>query len=107
MLKIFGATIMHIRPNQTHPSVQLDAMYAAEKSAAKAEAAQTRKKLMELASELSAEAGEAYVVQVESREEPREREKKQYGHNRRYKPEAEPEAEEDTTEDDHSVSDWA
>ena len=62
---------MHIRPSQVNPNIQLDAMYAAEKAAAKQEAERTRKKLMEFASKLAgeSESGEASIVEIEAREE--------------------------------------
>jgi hypothetical protein len=40
---------MHGHANQMNPNVQLDVLYAAEKAAAKQEAARTRKKLSEFA----------------------------------------------------------
>ncbi len=58
---------MHVHPNQVNPNAQLDAMYAAQKAAAKREAERTRKKLFEFASELAAEMDEeACVVQLGS-----------------------------------------
>lgn len=65
---------MHIRPSQVNPNIQLDAMYAAEKAAAKQEAERTRKrkKLMEVASKLAAESGEASIVEIGAREESHE-----------------------------------
>ncbi len=49
---------MRVHPNQVNPNAQLDAMYAAQKAAAKREAARTRKKLIEFASELASEVDE-------------------------------------------------
>lgn len=46
---------MHVHMNQVNPNAQLDAMYAAQKAAAKREAARTRKKLMEFAAEVEGE----------------------------------------------------
>jgi hypothetical protein len=65
---------VHIRPNQINPNIQLDALYAAEKAAAKQEAERTRKKLMESASKLAgeSESGEASIVEIGAREESRE-----------------------------------
>ena len=62
---------VHIRPSQVNPNVQLEAMYAAEKAAAKREVERTRKKLMEFASKLAgeSESGEASVVEIGAREE--------------------------------------
>ncbi len=93
----FWSSAMHIRPNQMNPNIQLDAMYAAEKAAAKAEAARTRRKLQEFASELD---GEAYVVEVDSQEE-QPRNPCQQG-NPQKKKEAP-----DSPPEDHAVSDWA
>ncbi|MGA8212222.1 MAG: hypothetical protein WB799_01415 [Candidatus Sulfotelmatobacter sp.] len=47
---------MHVHANQINPNTQLDALYAAEKAAAKRAAESTRKKLLEFASELAGEA---------------------------------------------------
>ena len=47
---------MHVHPNQINPNVQTDALYAAERAAAKRAAEGTRKKLLEFASELAGEA---------------------------------------------------
>lgn len=38
---------MHVHANQINPNAQLDALYSAQKSEAKREAARTRKKLSE------------------------------------------------------------
>jgi hypothetical protein len=46
---------MRVHANQVNPYAQLDAMHAAQKAAAKREAARTRKKLFESASGLSGE----------------------------------------------------
>lgn len=46
---------MRVHATQVNPYAQLDAMHAAEKAAAKREAAKTRRKLMEYASKLSGE----------------------------------------------------
>ncbi len=63
---------MRVHGNQINPYAQLDALYAAEKAAAKREAARTRKKLAEFASKLAADAGEDCVVQVGARDESHE-----------------------------------
>jgi hypothetical protein len=91
---------MHIHPNQFNPQAQLDAMQSAQKSAASAEAARTRKKLMESASKLTGEAAsEAFVVEVESEEDSP---KGGLRRRRQKKEEAQ-----DGAEENHSVSDWA
>jgi hypothetical protein len=57
---------MHVHSNQTNPNAQLDAMYSAQKTAAKQEAERTRKKLTEFASKLAGEAAsEDYIVKLE------------------------------------------
>jgi len=64
---------MRVHPNQVNANAQLDAVYAAQNAAAKREAARTRKKLLECASELTAEAEpEACIVRLGSREGSRE-----------------------------------
>ena len=62
---------MHVHSNLTNPMAQLDAAYAAQRAAGKQEAARTRKKLLEFASELSGEAdsGESCVVKLEAPED--------------------------------------
>ena len=42
---------MHIHPNQINANVQMDALYAAEKAAAKREVECTRRKLLEFAAD--------------------------------------------------------
>ncbi|MFZ0813996.1 MAG: hypothetical protein WAM78_00685 [Candidatus Sulfotelmatobacter sp.] len=61
---------MHIHPNQINPNTQLDALYASQRTAAKREAANTRKKLLEFAESTGeSDSEEACVVTLESREE--------------------------------------
>jgi hypothetical protein len=78
---------MHVHANQVNPYAQLDGMYAAQKAAARRAAEQTRKKLMDLASEIGGEAeGEACVVKLGEREEgqaPAEQENQQGGGKRK------------------------
>jgi len=99
---------MHIRPSQINSNAQLDALYAAEKAAAKAQAARTRKKLLEFASELAGEAasGGAYVVQVESHEQPQDHSQQEADRRNRTGREKQkgPAA---LGDEGHSVSDWA
>lgn len=93
---------MHIHPNQISPNAQLDALQSAQKAAATAAAARTRKKLMESASKLAGDAAsEAFVVEVESHEDSQERD------HRRRKPGRKREEAEDRAEVNYSVSDWA
>ena len=94
---------MHIRPSQINPNIQLDAMYAAEKAAAK----RTRKKLMEFASKLAgeSESGEASIVEIEAREESREESSQQ---ERQDTVDAQkPKHETDSHDAERSLSDWA
>jgi hypothetical protein len=106
---------MHIRPSQINPNLQLEAMYAAEKTAAKREVERTRKKLMEFASKLSGEIGsdDGDVVQVGVREESQDEsqenaqwksggEQQDYGNDARERSE-----ETRSAEANSSLSDWA
>jgi hypothetical protein len=98
---------MRVHPSQINPNAQLDALYAAEKAAAKREAARTRKKLSEFASKLLGEldSGEACVVRLGADEESQEqgkRENQQKQGKRTGKPERG-----DARDADNSVSDWA
>lgn len=100
---------MQIRPNQIDPNIQLDALHAAEKAAVKAAAARTRRKLSEFASEVAGEAGEAYIVEVDSEQNSHELQpgnrQNEANRNRRGRS---PNSSEDSSEaDDHAVSDWA
>ncbi|MFZ0759475.1 MAG: hypothetical protein WAM69_05935 [Candidatus Sulfotelmatobacter sp.] len=98
---------MHIHANQINATAQLDALYAAEKAAAKLEAARTRKKLLEFASELAgeAESEEACVVRLGAREESEEQAKRQNlpspASRRKQKERAHPE------DAAPAISDWA
>ena len=47
---------MHVHANQINPTAQSDALYAAERAAAKRAAESTRKKLLEFASDVAGEA---------------------------------------------------
>ena len=68
---------MHVHPNQINLNTQTDALYAAERAAAKRAAEGTRRKLLEFASELASEAEseEGCVVKLGAREEAEERSK--------------------------------
>jgi hypothetical protein len=100
-----GAQPMRVHANQINPNAQLDALYAAERAAAKREAERTRKKLLEFASELAGEADpeEACVVRLGAREEFQEPPKRQDRQDSRKK---QPE-EADSEDSDNSISDWA
>jgi hypothetical protein len=98
---------MHVHANQINPNAQLDALYSAQRAAAKQEAANTRKKLLEFASELAgeADAGEACVVRLEGSEESEEQTKRHdlpsQGSRKKQKEHA------DSENADNSISDWA
>lgn len=96
---------MHIRPSQVNPNIQLDAMYAAQKAAAKREVERTRKKLTEFASKLAGESGEAPVVEIGAREESREKSSQQEPQDM-----VEPQKPKDKTDSQNAeryLSDWA
>lgn len=96
---------MHVHPSQINPNAQLDALYAAEKAAAKREAARTRKKLSEFASKLlgELESGEACVVRLGADEESEEQGKRE---NQQQSKGAEKQERGDARDADNSVSDW-
>ncbi len=93
---------MHVHGNQINPNAQLDGMYAAQKAAAQKEAARTRKKLTEFASELAGEAElEGCVVRLGAEDESQE-EKRQNPQGEQKK------AKDGEIEDgDGVISDWA
>ncbi len=86
---------MHVHANQINPNTQLDALYAAEKAAAKRAAESTRKKLLEFASELAGEADseEGCVVKLGAREEAEEHTEEQNPQDKRRKPKERADAE--------------
>jgi hypothetical protein len=98
---------MHVHANQINPNTQLDALYGAERAAAKREAANTRKKLLEFASELAGEAdsGDACVVRLgareESQEQARQRDRQNQGRQKKQRERA------NSEDADSSISDWA
>jgi hypothetical protein len=97
---------MHVHPNQINPNAQADALYAAERAAAKRAAEGTRRKLLEFASELAgeAESEEACVVKLGAREEGEEHAQQddaKPGSGKKRKDPA------DTENPDKSISDWA
>ncbi|HTU40289.1 MAG TPA: hypothetical protein VMF10_01180 [Candidatus Aquilonibacter sp.] len=96
---------MHIHQNQMNPTADLDAAYAAQRSAAKREAVRTRKKLTELASELEgASDAEAWVVSLGAGEESKDETKRQT-YPRGGKPTKRREPAPEGAE--NSISDWA
>jgi len=96
---------MHVHASQTNPNIQLNTLYAAEKAEAKRETERTRKKLMEFASALSGEAGEACVVKLGAHDGSEEQAKQnQPGENRSRKKRGE---EVSSGAGEASISDWA
>ncbi len=98
---------MHIRSSQINPNIQLDAMYAVEKAAAKQEAERTRKKLMEFASKLAgeSESGEASIVEIGARKESGEESSQQEQQDKIERQKLKDETESDLAE--RYLSDWA
>jgi len=96
---------MHVHANQINPNAQLDALSSAQRAAAKQEAARTRKKLAEFASEVAGEADseDGCVVKLGAREEAEEQAQRQ-NLPRRRKEERERAGAEEAT---RSISDWA
>jgi hypothetical protein len=96
---------MHVHANQPNPNIQLNTLYAAEKAEAKRETERTRKKLMEFASVLAGEAGEACVVKLEAHDESQEQGKgDRQNENRSRKKQNEPVS---PDAGDGFISDWA
>jgi hypothetical protein len=98
---------VHIRSSQINPNIQLDAMYAVEKAAAKQEAERTRKKLMEFASKLAgeSESGEASIVEIGARKESGEESSQQEQQDKIERQKLKDETESDLAE--RYLSDWA
>jgi hypothetical protein len=96
---------MHVHASQINPNAQLDALYAAEKAAAKKETERTRKKLSEFASALAGEAGEACVVRVGTNKESREHAKQADDRPKRESGNTTKQV--DSERANESISDWA
>jgi hypothetical protein len=97
---------MHIHPNLINPNTQLDALYASERTAAKREAANTRKKLLEFAESVGeSDSEEACVVTLEAREESQEQAKRKRNVDR--KKSKNDETQPDTDDANNVISDWA
>ncbi len=101
---------MHVHPNQSNPYIQLDTLHAAERAAAKREAAKTRKKLMESASRLAGEADddEDCVVKLGSREESEDqpKQKNRQGQDSRTGQTTKTDSK-DSEDQSEALSDWA
>jgi hypothetical protein len=102
-----GIKAMHVHTNQINPAAQTDALYAAERTAAKRAAEGTRRKLMESASELAgeAESEEGCVVKLGAREEAEEQARTQDQQNQASRKRQKELA--DSGEADNAISDWA
>jgi len=94
---------MHIHPNQINANVQMDALYAAEKAAAKREVECTRRKLLEFASELAGEtdSGEDCIVKLGAHEESGKQQSQQNQAGRKRQ-----ETQGDSEDANNSISDW-
>jgi|SRR5580658_730410 hypothetical protein len=103
---------MHVHANQVNPNAQTDALYAAERAAAKRAAEGTRRKLLEFASELAgeAESEEGCVVKLGAREQAEEQAKprnepKPDQRNRGSRKKSNEQM--DSADSDNATSDWA
>jgi hypothetical protein len=103
---------MHVHANQVNPNAQTDALYAAERAAAKRAAEGTRRKLLEFASELAgeAESEEGCVVKLGAREQAEEQAKprnepKPDQRNRGSRKKSNEQM--DSADSDNAISDWA
>jgi hypothetical protein len=98
---------MHVHPSPINPNAQLDALYAAEKTAAKREAERTRKKLLESASALAGHAsGEACVVKLRARGESQKQASQQQAQGKK-KQKEQSNAGDAADVRFNSISDWA
>lgn len=97
---------MHIHLNQINANAQLDALYAADKAAAKREVERTRKKLLGFTSELAGEtdSGEDCIVQLGPREEGHKQQNQQNQARHRNPKDKE---QMDSEGAENSISDWA
>ncbi len=93
---------MRVHPNQINPNTELNALYAAERTAAKREIERTRKKLLEFVSKLAGEAdpGEDCIVKLDMGRKPEGA--------KSTKPRQREKQDRPNLEDaDNSISDWA
>jgi hypothetical protein len=98
---------MHLHANQINPNAELNAVYAAAKTAATPEARRTRKKVLELASKLAGESdsGDACVVRLGAHEQSQDQAKQQNQQNQGNG--KKPEERADFQDACNSISDWA
>lgn len=100
---------MHVHATQPNPYAQLDALRSAQRAAARREAAQVRKELIESASELVGESdfSDLAVMQAEERQESQRQPKR--GSKRNVQVRQNPTGEEPTKPEDTGtrLSDWA
>jgi hypothetical protein len=95
---------MHVHANQLNPNMQLNSVYSAERTAAQREAANTRKKLLDSASQVAGDAEEACIVNLGEREESKEQKRRQNLPRRSKAAKRDETGEGDA---DSSISDWA
>ncbi len=100
---------MHVHATQPNPYAQLDALRSAQRAAAKREAEQVRKELIESASELAGEAdfSDLNVVQAMEQEESERDPKRRSKRNSQARPGPRPEEPKDSEGTGPHVSDWA
>ncbi|MGA2375576.1 MAG: hypothetical protein ABSF72_08645 [Candidatus Sulfotelmatobacter sp.] len=98
---------MHVHANQVDPNAQTDALYAAERAAAKRAAEGTRRKLLEFASEVAgeAEAEEGCVVKLRAREQAEEQAKPRNEQKQNSRKKSNEQA--NSEDRDKAISDWA
>jgi hypothetical protein len=98
---------MRVHANQVNPYAQQDALYAAQRAAAKREAAKTRRKLMESASAMAGESDseETGVAKLQARQESQEQTKRQNPQKQGSRKKLNEAAE--SGEADRSISEWA
>ncbi len=98
---------MHVHANQVNPNAQTDALYAAERAAAKRAAEGTRRKLLEFASELAgeAESEEGCVVKLGAREQAEEQAQPRHQQSQRSRKKSKEQA--DSEDARNAISDWA
>jgi len=100
---------MHVRATQPNPYAQLDALRSAQRAAAKREAEQVRKELLESASELADESdfSDLAVIQAEDRQESQRHPNRRSKRNAQVQQNAMSEETTDTESAGPHVSDWA
>jgi hypothetical protein len=98
---------MHVHANQINPAAQTDALYAAERAAAKRAAEGTRRKLLESASELAGEAESEEGCVVKLREREAADEQRRQGDQQARSERKGQKQRADAEKTDGAISDWA